>query len=65
TPGRLRDLIWVDRNANAGLLLAANQLGIAGIASPPGGAAPSSTRVRIVQACGKRRLSRSGGGRRR
>ncbi|MCG5471561.1 DUF350 domain-containing protein [Micromonospora zamorensis] len=31
TPGRLRDLIWVQRNANAGLLLAANQLGIAGI----------------------------------
>ncbi|MBQ1015399.1 DUF350 domain-containing protein, partial [Micromonospora sp. M51] len=31
TPGRLRDLIWVERNANAGLLLAANQLGIAGI----------------------------------
>ncbi|WP_410811115.1 DUF350 domain-containing protein [Micromonospora sp. 067-2] len=31
TPGRLRELIWVQRNANAGLLLAANQLGIAGI----------------------------------
>ncbi|EEP71016.1 hypothetical protein MCAG_01343 [Micromonospora sp. ATCC 39149] len=31
TPGRLRELIWVRRNANAGLLLAANQLGIAGI----------------------------------
>ncbi|MEU1644446.1 DUF350 domain-containing protein [Micromonospora zamorensis] len=31
TPGRLRDLIWVQRNSNAGLLLAANQLGIAGI----------------------------------
>ncbi|MEV4657749.1 DUF350 domain-containing protein [Micromonospora sp. NPDC049301] len=31
TPGRLRELIWVERNANAGLLLAANQLGIAGI----------------------------------
>jgi hypothetical protein len=29
TPGRLRDLIWVDRNPNAALLLAANQLGIA------------------------------------
>jgi uncharacterized membrane protein YjfL (UPF0719 family) len=29
TPGRLRDLIFVDRNPNAGLLLAANQLGIA------------------------------------
>ncbi|MEU6023661.1 DUF350 domain-containing protein [Micromonospora sp. NPDC047134] len=31
TPGKLRDLIWVRRNANAGLLLAANQLGVAGI----------------------------------
>jgi len=31
TPGRLRDLIWVHRNGNAALLLAANQLGIAGI----------------------------------
>jgi len=31
TPGRLRDLIWVERNPNAGLLLAANQLGIAAI----------------------------------
>ncbi|SCL16592.1 Uncharacterized membrane protein YjfL, UPF0719 family [Micromonospora nigra] len=31
TPGRLRELIWVRRNANAGLLLAANQLGVAGI----------------------------------
>ncbi|WP_229403569.1 DUF350 domain-containing protein [Micromonospora okii] len=31
TPGRLRDLIWVRRNPNAGLLLAANQLGVAGI----------------------------------
>ena len=30
TPGKLRDLIWVERNANAALLLAANQLGIAG-----------------------------------
>ena len=29
TPGKLRDLIWVDRNPNAALLLAANQLGIA------------------------------------
>lgn len=29
TPGKLRDLIWVDRNRNAALLLAANQLGIA------------------------------------
>jgi len=31
TPGRLRDLIWVDKNPNAALLLAANQLGIAAI----------------------------------
>ena len=31
TPGKLRDLIWVDRNPNASLLLAANQLGIAAI----------------------------------
>lgn len=31
TPGRLRDQIWVHRNSNAALLLAANQLGIAGI----------------------------------
>ena len=31
TPGKLRDLIWVHRNGNAALLLAANQLGIAGI----------------------------------
>ncbi|MFF3869541.1 DUF350 domain-containing protein [Micromonospora sp. NPDC001898] len=31
TPGKLRELIWVRRNTNAGLLLAANQLGIAGI----------------------------------
>ncbi|MFJ6196217.1 DUF350 domain-containing protein [Micromonospora sp. NPDC092111] len=31
TPGKLRELIWVRRNGNAGLLLAANQLGIAGI----------------------------------
>ncbi|GIF04452.1 DUF350 domain-containing protein [Actinoplanes siamensis] len=31
TPGRLRDLIWVERNPNASLLLAANQLGIAAI----------------------------------
>src|ERR1044072_2555404 len=29
TPGRLRDLIWAERNPNASLLLAANQLGIA------------------------------------
>jgi len=29
TPGKLRNLIWVDRNPNAALLLAANQLGIA------------------------------------
>ena len=29
TPGRLRDLIWVQRNSNAALLLSANQLGIA------------------------------------
>ena len=31
TPGKLRDLIWVDRNPNAALLLVANQLGIAAI----------------------------------
>ncbi|SBT45230.1 DUF350 domain-containing protein [Micromonospora auratinigra] len=31
TPGKLRHLIWVQRNGNAALLLAANQLGIAGI----------------------------------
>jgi uncharacterized membrane protein YjfL (UPF0719 family) len=31
TPGKLRDLIFVERNPNAGLLLAANQLGIAAI----------------------------------
>ncbi|BCL13116.1 DUF350 domain-containing protein [Micromonospora sagamiensis] len=31
TPGKLRDLIWVQRNGNAALLLAANQLGIAAI----------------------------------
>ena len=31
TPGKLRDLIWVDRNPNASLLLASNQLGIAAI----------------------------------
>ena len=29
TPGKLRDLIWRDKNPNAALLLAANQLGIA------------------------------------
>lgn len=29
TPGKLRDLIWRDRNPNAALLLAANQIGIA------------------------------------
>ncbi|MFI5933227.1 DUF350 domain-containing protein [Actinoplanes sp. NPDC051494] len=29
TPGKLRDLIWVDKNRNAALLLSANQLGIA------------------------------------
>ena len=29
TPGRLRDLIWVEKNPNASTLLAANQLGIA------------------------------------
>ena len=29
TPGKLRDLIWVESNPNAALLLAANQLGIA------------------------------------
>jgi uncharacterized membrane protein YjfL (UPF0719 family) len=31
TPGKLRDLIFVERNPNAGLLLAANQLGISAI----------------------------------
>ncbi|MGA5303888.1 DUF350 domain-containing protein [Nucisporomicrobium flavum] len=31
TPGKLRDLIWVDKNPNAALLLASNQLGIAAI----------------------------------
>ncbi|MCO8274847.1 DUF350 domain-containing protein [Actinoplanes sp. TRM 88003] len=31
TPGKLRDLIFVERNPNASLLLAANQLGIAAI----------------------------------
>jgi hypothetical protein len=31
TPGKLRILIWVDRNPNAAMLLAANQLGIAAI----------------------------------
>jgi uncharacterized membrane protein YjfL (UPF0719 family) len=31
TPGKLRDLIFVQRNPNAGLLLAANQLGISAI----------------------------------
>lgn len=30
-PGRLRELIWADRNTNAATLLAANQLGIAAI----------------------------------
>jgi uncharacterized membrane protein YjfL (UPF0719 family) len=29
TPGKLRDLIWVEKNPNASILLAANQLGIA------------------------------------
>ncbi|GAB1645861.1 DUF350 domain-containing protein [Krasilnikovia sp. MM14-A1259] len=29
TPGKLKDLIFVERNQNAGLLLVANQLGIA------------------------------------
>ena len=29
TPGKLRELIWMQRNCNASLLLAANQLGIA------------------------------------
>ena len=29
TPGKLRDLIWIERNKNAALLLTANQLGIA------------------------------------
>ncbi|MEV4624068.1 DUF350 domain-containing protein [Asanoa sp. NPDC049573] len=29
TPGKLRELIWIHRNGNASLLLAANQLGIA------------------------------------
>jgi uncharacterized membrane protein YjfL (UPF0719 family) len=28
TPGKLRELIWIQRNSNASLLLAANQLGI-------------------------------------
>jgi hypothetical protein len=28
TPGKLKDLIWREKNANAALLLAANQLGI-------------------------------------
>ncbi|GAA1626455.1 DUF350 domain-containing protein [Actinoplanes couchii] len=31
TPGKLRDLIWVEKNPNAALLLTANQLGIAAI----------------------------------
>ena len=31
TPGKLRELIWHERNPNAALLLAANQLGIAAI----------------------------------
>ena len=31
TPGKLRDLIWHERNPNASLLLAANQIGIAAI----------------------------------
>ena len=31
TPGKLRDLIWVEKNRNAALLLSANQLGIAAI----------------------------------
>jgi hypothetical protein len=31
TPGKLRNLIWVDRNPNAALLLVSNQLGIAAI----------------------------------
>lgn len=31
TPGKLRELIWVDKNPNAAMLLAANQLGIAAI----------------------------------
>ncbi|GLY94170.1 DUF350 domain-containing protein [Actinoplanes sp. NBRC 103695] len=29
TPGKLKDLIWRDKNPNAALLLSANQLGIA------------------------------------
>ncbi|GAA2562281.1 DUF350 domain-containing protein [Winogradskya consettensis] len=29
TPGKLRDLIWHEKNPNASLLLAANQIGIA------------------------------------
>jgi hypothetical protein len=29
TPGKLKELIWRDRNPNAALLLSANQLGIA------------------------------------
>jgi hypothetical protein len=31
TPGKLRELIWVEKNPNAAMLLAANQLGIAAI----------------------------------
>ncbi len=31
TPGKLRDLIWVDGNQNAALLLSANQLGVGAI----------------------------------
>ncbi|AGL15351.1 DUF350 domain-containing protein [Actinoplanes sp. N902-109] len=31
TPGKLRDLIWVEKNRNAALLLASNQIGIAAI----------------------------------
>jgi Na+-transporting methylmalonyl-CoA/oxaloacetate decarboxylase beta subunit len=31
TPGKLRDLIWIEKNPNAALLLAANQIGISAI----------------------------------
>ena len=31
TPGKLRELIWVERNHNAALLLSANQLGVGAI----------------------------------
>lgn len=31
TPGKLRELIWVERNPNAALLLASNLLGLGGV----------------------------------